>query len=192
MRKIKTIVAALFVLFLMNSCIIVSLNPCFTKNDVVYRHDFEGVWHDSDDVTWNITPRQTDKPGKNYMLEMTDKETTSVFVLHIAKLGEYLFLDFFPDVSDNDPIDNLFLSFHRIPVHSFALIKFVDDKVFLNIMNEDWFKEEIKNWPDLAYQEIEGLQVLTAPTQQIQKFLIENADNKKAFIENEIVLSKTE
>ncbi|MEA3443094.1 MAG: hypothetical protein U9R19_00045 [Bacteroidota bacterium] len=192
MRKIKAATLALVALFLMNSCIIISLSPCYTEKDVVYKQSFEGTWHDSNDALWKITPRQTAKPHTSYKLELTENGITSVFELHIAELENHYFLDFFPDVQENNLTEDIFLSLHRLPVHSFARMKFADKKIILNLMNEDWFKKQIESGQNIIpHREIEGLQILTATTEQIQKFLTSIAKNDKAFAENEIVLSKT-
>ncbi len=189
MKKSIGIALVFFSILLMNSCIIVSLNPCYTEDDLVFRNDFVGNWKDSDGDIWKISASAPDGSSSKYKLEVIDNDVVNFFELHIAQIGDYFFLDFFPDLDDKAFLENAFMELHRLPVHSFARMKFSGDSVQLFMLNEDWFKKQAEaDKLSVPFQEVEGIQVLIASTQEIQKFLHENATNPDAF-NNELVLT---
>ena len=154
-----------------------SLHPLYTEKDLVFEKKLVGTWSEGDGNkdTW-IFQQSSDNA---YELIHTQKGAPAKFDAHLVKLGEYLFLDLFPDQPDTK---NEFYKSHLIPAHTFSKITITNDVVHLSMFDNDWLKEMIsKKTVTIQHERIEETIILTAPTEELQKLVLQYADSEDAF-----------
>jgi len=177
------IVAGLFLIFL-SGCI-PSIHPLYTEEDIVFKTELLGSWKDGDSK-WVFAQR-----GENgYLLKYYEKEnyfmdttTFSDFEVTLLKLGKNYYLDFYP--GDNDQLDfsSLLIS-TLLPVHIFAKVDFVDEGVEISFFDRDWLEELLEeNRIRIAHEKTPEYFVLTASTDELQKFVIKYSDVEDAFFD---------
>lgn len=189
MRTLKLIVLlGIFVLSL--SCVL-SLNPLYTEKDLVVEPKIEGNWADKEgkeiwtfekasEKSYKLTIVQKEKSGESS--EKSETEEPVKFAVHLVKLGNYIFMDLYPQEPD---IKNDFYKWHLLPAHSFSRIWIEQDNVKISMLSIDWFKKMIeKKKVKIAYEKIdENRFVMTAPTEKLQKFVLKYAEDSEAFPE---------
>jgi len=202
MKTLKKIVllSAVF-LVLVTSCGIPSLHPLYTKKDLILDHHLEGVWiseeNSSEESVWKITKvknnqknedSKDDDSDKRYRLEHSQKGETVIFDLFLIKLGDATYLDFFPNEFP-DCYDSFFVIYHFLPVHTFAKVSFQKNQITINQFNEKFIKDLIeKNKIRISHEKVDDSILLTAPTEELQKFVMKYTDDENAYVDNPIIL----
>ncbi len=180
----------LFILLLgLSSCVITSLHPLYSEQTTVFREDMLGDWQAEDGDVWHFT--RDANGGKGYWLDIDDEDLNGPYSVHLVKLGDHYFLDLFPEVSDSlaSQLPSLAM---LLPTHNFMKIKFMDDGAmeiipFDTEYLESLFKEKRIR---IDYEETdEWGYILTASTEELQKFFVKYADDPKAFSDS-ILLHK--
>jgi hypothetical protein len=174
MRSAKFLILLGVVIFLAGC--VPSLHPLFTDKDLVFEQALVGSWVEEDGKsTWTFQ-----KSGENaYELVYTENEKPARFQAHLLKLGNYLFLDVFPEESD---MKNGLYKGLLIPAHGFAKIRIEKDSVRLDYLNPDWLKQMVDEKKiKIGHDFIGDSIILTAETKDLQKFAVEYADDNKAF-----------
>lgn len=211
--KMKTknrFIAISIILLFFSSCV-PSLHPLYHGYDRIEVAELEGKWiSDSKDI-WEFT-KVKDKPS--YILrysehleeEHSPESSLAILEANIVKLGGYYFMDLYP--GDNKSFDNLndMLEIHLLAVHTFAKLEIVDGQPYIYHMDPQWleklFKENkirIKHEiivdkanvtsPDnvfkspMTYKNI----ILTASTNELQKFISKYANDENAYLDAEIL-----
>jgi hypothetical protein len=184
MRKSKLVLAFLFVGALVG-CYVPSIHPLYTKQDLIFNTDLVGQWVESETgkSQWVFAKKE----DKSYALRITQEDKrVFVFTAHLLKVGEYHFLDIFPDTED-DTNDNFLLK-SMLPVHSFIRIKQLTPTLELEIMNTNWLNEFMKSNPEaikhetmLVGEKDEPLTVLTAKPKELQAFLTKHEKTEKVW-----------
>lgn len=202
--KIKFAISFVLLLIISSSCLITSLHPLYTKNDLVFNDTLLGTWTDDDSSTWvieryfqpdifgveNKKDSLKEKVTKTYKLTYISEKAGGELLLHISKLDNSFFIDFFPNIDGEEFLNNYFIEMHHLPVHSFGIIDINDSIVKINLLNEEWLSEKVESQEvDINIHEIEDWKLITSSTSEIQVFLIKYAKNKDAF-DNEIVLRR--
>jgi len=193
MKTKYLIIAAL--LFAIAGCV-PSLHPLYTKDTAVFHEDLLGTW-DSVEDTWTFTRNKDDElPG--YHLEFTNKKLFSSdtqtfhYDVHLVKLDEFYFLDFVRDLTaeEDDIMDDGIAP--MIPVHSFARVDFSSNKMKLRMFDYEFVKKLFKQQKIRLKHETlqDGKIVLTAPTEDLQKFVLKYADHPDAYISEETMTKR--
>jgi len=157
-----------------------SLNPLYTEKDLTFDPALVGVWSEQDDSqeTWAF-----EKAGeKQYKLVYTDKGKTGEFEVRLLKLGGTLYLDLFAEGDGlKDSKRNDFYLSHFIPGHTFAKVTQIGPTLRMAFMNPDWLKKLLEKDPKAIGHQLIGEDriVLTAPTRELQEFVLKHA--KEAF-----------
>jgi hypothetical protein len=194
--KPKHICVLVIFLIVMQGCLVKSLHPFYTDKDLVFKQELVGKWTDLDSATWVISQHKgftgllKDKaPVKAYDITFTDNKGTSKFVAHLFTLDSQLFLDFYPDeINTGNDLGN----YHLIPAHSLAKVKIEGGKILISWYNEEWLVKLFnQNRVRIAHERIpydpddhnrDNFQViLTAPTGELQKFIIKYGNDPQAF-----------
>lgn len=191
MRTLRWLVLALSMISLF-SCVW-SLLPLFEDRFLVSEPDLVGTWkEDGGEDTWTFEVAE----GKTYRLvqrqaeyelnlgQKTEKRPgdTAYFQARLGRLGEILFLDFYPADNDHSMPHNDWLTAHLIPAHTVARVWLAKDSLKLVFLDEGWISKAIENGQiTLAHVKTESGYVLTAPTAELQALILKHADDPKAF-----------
>jgi hypothetical protein len=189
MKKINIILLTTICLFL-SGCFIKSLYPFYTKKDIVYDPKIIGTWLDSDSSKWIIKQQMKwpVEPDSSYQIEIVEKKgKQGSFNAHLFRLNHNLYLDFFPNgkIGSND-----FVEMSIILTHSLAKIQYSGNNIKIQWFNEIWMgqlldqnkiriKHETIN--DNSYGNNERSYLLTASTEELQKFIIKYGNDTLAF-----------
>jgi hypothetical protein len=161
---------------LLAGCVVPSLHPLFTEEDLVFDPNLVGTWaEDGDEDTWTFQ-----EAGDNaYEFTYTEKGTPAQFQAHLARLDKFLFLDTYPQEPD---IENDLYKLHLIPAHNFFKIWIKGDTLRLASLDPDWLKDMIdQKKVNIAHERVDDSIVLTAPTKALQDFVLRYAEDAKAF-----------
>jgi hypothetical protein len=176
-------------LALVLSACVPSLNPLYTEHDLVFDPALVGHWAENDNAqdTWTF-----EKSGdQDYKAIYQEKGKTGEFDVHLVKLGERLFLDFYPQDDGIKEMDrNDFYRFHFLPVHTFARVSLSGSTVDMAFLDPDWLKKLLDREPKAIRHERRGEDgiILTASTKDLQTFLLKHAD--EAFGDKPTVLKR--
>ena len=202
MRTKKVLFYALATI--LGGCIpIMSIDPFYTSSDVVFEEKLLGTWADDTNdpnTTW-IFSRSEDDPNNTYKLIFIDeKGEKGLFAAHLVKLQDNLFLDLYPvesssEMDDSNKVDYPYgysLLF-MLPVHTILKVDSIEPQLILRLTQDEKIKELLKEHPDAAdYKEIEGRIVLTAPTKELQAFVLKYAEDERLFPDKIILEHKTD
>jgi len=155
-----------------------SLNPIYTEEDIVFNKQLIGIWaeEDKEKEKWIFEKNG----GNQYKLTYLEEGKKASFEAHLAKIGEYHFLNLYPD---DYASENTLYQCHFIPVHTFSKITIKEDEVVIKMMDPTWVEEKImKKEIDIEHAfSSKGNLLLTAPTKKLQEFVLRFAEEEEAF-----------
>ncbi|MBI5917699.1 MAG: hypothetical protein HY842_20200 [Bacteroidetes bacterium] len=215
-RKLAVIISAGILIVLMNSCI-PSLHPIYTADKLVTLKQLPGTWETQKEgenqgklqittpngpsgkpETWTFMAGE----GKSYLLIHEDEDGfKGAFDVHIIKLGETYFMDFYPaDMPDEksgslsgifketEQINN-FTKIHLLAVHTFAKLEITGKDLKISMFDPDFLKQLLERQQiRIKHEKTEGGYVLTASPEDLQKFASKYANEKEAFLDDPMVL----
>ena len=145
-----------------------SLHPVYTEADLAFDPALVGSWADStSDDRATITPS-----GKNaYHIALTDKDGTTRYTGHLARVNGRLVLDLLPDTRDL-PMTSAYSDALQ-PIHTFVYVELTAARLGLTTLNADSLAEYLRRRPKaIAHAIVENERVLlTASTRDVQAFL---------------------
>lgn len=210
MKKL-IVVTGIALVILMQGCVVKSLHPFYRAEDVVFREELLNSWVDSDGAKWSV--RRSKFSKSTYEMHwLHNGERDVVFLAHLFKLGEDLYLDFYPEGDNQMSDDFAMFNMHLLPVHSVAKVHVLNNsEVTIKWFNEEWMNSlfeqnrikishetlsddqrvesddpNVKN----AAKSVETQYVLTASTDELQKFLIKYGNEDKNFDDENTVWLK--
>ncbi len=143
------------------------------------------------------------KEEDGYLLIHQDgKGRKAAFEIFVVKLGDDYFMDFYltdfpkgekPNLSDDifDVQKNELAAYHVIPVHTFAKLIIIGDEVKIKMFDPDFLEKLFKQRQiRIKHEVLEDGYVLTAPPEELQKFVEKYADHHEAYFRDVIVLNK--
>lgn len=202
MKKANCVLAFLVVGILVG-CYVPSIHPLYTKQDVIFNPELVGHWVEAEKgkSQWVFVQKE----DKAYGLRITQEDKkVYVFTAYLLKVGDYHYLDLFPDTEDDT--NDSFLLKSMLPVHTFIRIKQLAPSLDVEVMNSDWLAKVLKESPALIKHEKmpvgekdkeEYLTVLTAQPKELQAFLVKHEKNDKfwnklnSFKKNSVPEAKT-
>ncbi|MGD8501181.1 MAG: hypothetical protein PVJ86_11070 [Phycisphaerales bacterium] len=162
---------------LLGGCI-PSLYPLYTDETLIFDERLIGRWV-GEEETWQFS-----KAGeKEYEARVLQEDKEACFEAHLVKLGGMMYLDIFP--ASNETLESLpeIYRAHLLPAHTFMRVDQIEPDLQLRWVNAGELLEKDPNL--LKHEKIDDDRiVLTASTEDIQKFVVEHA--------NDIVLDVTE
>lgn len=191
---------------ILTGCFVKSLHPFYKERDIIFKKELIGTWTDKDSSVWKIEQGSRSAgllkpamPDNTYRITFTEKKGTSVFRATLFHLGGKLFLDFYPEEVD---CANEMMASHLVPMHTVARVEMSSGKLVIRWYNEDWLLDLFKqNKIRIAHEKIpvdpgsangDFQVVLTAPTDELQKFMLKYSDDPEAFKNDfTFVLTKT-
>jgi hypothetical protein len=186
MKKAKSVLAFL-VVGILAGCYVPSIHPLYTKQDVIFNPELVGQWRDSEagKSQWVFVQKE----DKAYGLRITQEDKkVFVFTAYLLKVGDYHYLDLFPDTEDET--NDSFLLKNMLPVHTFIRIKQLTPTLDVEVMNSEWLAKVLKESPALIKHEKmpvgekekeEYLTVLTAQPKELQAFLVKHEKTDKVW-----------
>lgn len=177
---------------LLQGCIVKSLHPFFFENDVVFKTELLNEWVDQDSGKWVIT--RVKEKSNAYSMKFTKDDKEAIFMVHLFALEGEFYLDFLPLSSSASTVD--IFELHLLPTHSVAKLVMVgQDEVQIKWFNEEWLRSLFEqNRIKIAHETISDelpkdnddvMYVLTAATDELQKFLIKYGNEGAAFDNND-------
>jgi len=155
-----------------------SLHPLYTDQDVIFDPLLVGEWeNDGGKQTWTFA-----KSGDNaYSVIFVGRdEKKGEFLVHLVKVGDHQFLDFFPQKPDLPQND--FYKGHLMPVHTFMRVDRQGDSLELSFLKPDWIRDYLRAHPEaIKHEEVDNSILLTAQPKQLQAFVLENGDSPEAW-----------
>ncbi|HTF16999.1 MAG TPA: hypothetical protein VK658_02940 [Chryseolinea sp.] len=187
-------------LAMLQGCIVKSLHPFFKNSDAVFRKDLINHWTDQDGNQWQILPVKESKVAYELRHFKGGEQPEEVFIAHLFKLDDHLYLDFFP-VSSDDQADDMMFNMHLIPAHSIArVVKLSDKEIQIRWLNEKWLRSLFtQNKIKISHEVVRDVNVeddsdlnyvLTASTDELQKFIVKYGDEDEAFVDDNTVWLK--
>lgn len=200
-RKSLFIIALLAVS--LSSCVY-ALFPIYTPETIVFKKELLGIWetdsalfqlrfevYDETKAKGQLNFRhrhgsyqevETDKSYKLTIYDLQNPEATESFQAHLVRLGDHHFLDLIPLLEHrNDNLGNNFMA-----LHSFAKVRiqkegFVLSQFDLTKLNELFESNLIR----LRHENVNGTVLITAQSEELQKFLKRYAADQSVFEESE-------
>lgn len=187
----------------MAGCVpIVSLNPLFMKETIVFDEKLLGGWvedsnNPSEAWNWEFTrfeegtakglPKELQSESKRvYRLNLTHKDLGNwVLAACLVKLGDRRFLDIFSDQfpPGQSEAEKMYNGLFLLRSHSFLRVDAVGDQLKLSITFDKEFKKLVEAEPKaVAYVMTERGPVLTATTKELQAFVTKYADDERLFL----------
>lgn len=189
---------------LLSACL-TSVHPLYTQETLTFDNRLLGQWQEAHFITiQNGTTLKTDDEGfwrfqrmqpetgkpfyrLTHLGEGAGEGDTAYFDVHLLRLGNQLFVDFYPE---EVPLRNSLAAMMLFPGHVFAKVSFEENLVRMHLFNGDWLVDLIQeNRIRISHEDTEDHTLLTAPTEELQKFVLKYAGEEKAY-GNEIILSR--
>nr|WP_319267793.1 hypothetical protein [uncultured Draconibacterium sp.] len=198
--KTRNILLIATITLLLSGCVVYSFYPLYTESDLFENDLLLGEWLEDENPdivlngendVWKFThPFVGDKKDgirdkKRYVLTLSSNEDgvlkESKFEVHIIKLADQYFLDFYTE--DYGDEENITLAdLHLVPVHTFAKLTVSEDKLEIRWFDPDWLEDLIKENKIRIHHEDNGdFILLTAKPKELQKFVSKYVDSEEAF-----------
>jgi hypothetical protein len=210
--KSKLITLLVLVGMMMTSCAVKSLHPFYKEDNLYFDPNLIGTWIESnkDSTRWHVNQiyfSYGEGEGKKefrsngYAVGHEDRkkkecEETKIttYDVFLFKLNNQIYADFclplFPEIH----LDNL-------RIHNLAKVMIHNDEITFTFFSGDWLAELIETnkiriahefiqYPKPMSMKYKGEYVLTASTDELQKFLIKYGNDPKAFVNKPINLDE--
>jgi len=142
----------------------VAIHPLYTSQDLASDLPLEGAWAGNGGEVWQIA-----KSGDGYDVNSTEG---SKYKVHLLRLNDYEFVDV---SSKSDPDIG-------VAGHLFGKIRMAGDEMYVSLIDETWLKHMVDAGQAPQSTIGEGQQiVLTAPTSDLQKFVLLHAADPDAW-----------
>jgi hypothetical protein len=196
--KTRTILAMLILIILAISCI-PSLYPLYRDKDLIFDERLLGLFNTDGNITdmdtwefekldWQAENKSGNdwneyRSGKTYKMTAMENGKKAEFAVHLVKLGKNYYLDFFPV---KYKIEHEMLYWHLVPAHIFGKIEFIGNDIVMNWFDGDFLTKMIdSNKVKISHKMLENSILLTANTEELQKFVKKFGDNPEAFLDQD-------
>jgi hypothetical protein len=178
MKKLSLILP---LLILLCGCFVVALHPLYTEKDVIFDSKLVGDWREDKEEPdiWKF-----EKSGESlYRLTILQKEVTNIFDARLVKLQTNLFMDLELSENARNQIENMGLyGVWLVPGHVFFKVKLDNSKLHLNPLAPDWLKDTLATNPAaVKHENLDKRIILTASTEELQKFVLKYVNDTNAF-----------
>jgi hypothetical protein len=193
---------------LLGGCVpVMSLQPLFTAETVVFDGRLLGTWNEPDsDNVWEFTRLEPEavealpdalkgEPIKAYRLNIrAEKRLGGSLVAALVKLQDQLYLDVFPDKlpsgqkMDSEETKLPFNAVFFVPTHTFLKVNITDDRLAMHITDDEGIQKLLEAEPGaIQCTAVDDRLVLTASTKELQAFVTKYANDDRVF-DSEITL----
>jgi len=196
--RAKTLVFYLLAALLGGCIPIFSINPLYTEKDVVFKEELLGAWADanSPEGAWEFKRDDESKNVYTLIVDIGDN-AKGLFDTHLVDLKGQLFLDVYPaqkgfdqtmeslEEKAKDPNSTVWpLNFaFLVPVHTFIKVDSIEPMLTMRLTDDELMKKLLEQDPNAVRHAVleEDRVVLTAPTKELQAFVLKYADGDKLF-----------
>jgi len=169
MRWMATVLAGAAPVLLAGCGRVLSVNPLYTDATSAMEPALAGVW-EQDDGSGILVVRDTDKNTYSVVIVPTEQGSdVQAFDVRLVRIGGLLFADCI-ERRDAD-----------IPGHMLALVTLAEDKLQVALPDEDWLKSEKPDFPVPAHNFNDKTLILTAPTVEVERFMVRCAATSSCF-----------
>ncbi len=200
--KVLILAAVITVALFMSGCVVLSFYPLYTEDTVILDDRIIGNWESfgdgsfgNDTVVWEISfPKEIKKMKKNHPFDTNNilnkntyelttyqkssPEDSAVFHLHLVKIGNNHYVDFFPVEWEKE---NILLMTHLMHAHTFAKIEF-GKNVRIKWINPDRLEELIeKNQIRIRHEDNGIYKLITAKPEELQKFMKKYGNDDRTY-----------
>ena len=175
MKTNPLILPAILLTASISSCTVFSVHPLYTENNLAQDNHLIGLWKEAaeGDAFVSIT-----QEGRSYSVTYMEDEDTLVYEGNYLKLGDDYFMDLFPD---KDEFPELMMN-NYFPVHSFQKIILDGTKMTVLMFDgEKMIKLFEQNRIRLKHELFEDYVLITAGTEDLQKFIQKYSSNSESF-----------
>ena len=143
----------------------VSLHPFVAENEAVVDNRLSGVWFDTDDM---YVIRQEDK---GYSITYSDKKGSKPYKLEalMIKVGDAQILDLIPAEED----------VFQVPAHTPMRVWVEGATLRIAFLDAKWLVAHATT--ELATQQVNGRTLITAPSEDVTRFLLTYGADTRAF-----------
>jgi hypothetical protein len=186
-----------FLAAVLGGCVpVASLYPLYEEKDILFEEKLLGIWSDnSGDATWQFT-RAEDDPNAYKLLFQDDEGKKGLFIAHLVRVSDKLFLDVSPmkfpcDIEDANNTQWFYNSFFLVPMHTFLTVDSIEPELKMRLLFEDkaekFFERELNA---ISYVSVEDRIVLNAPPKELQAFLIKHLNDEEFFSDPVVLVRK--
>lgn len=190
--------ALLAISVVLSGCVCLSIHPLYSGNDTTFEPALLGTWALKSDVAEAAnggespaTFKFADAGEGTYTLTHTVADgASSSFQVHLVRIGEALFLDLYPDRSDEELGATWLYTFQLLGMHQFLYVEQLEPELVVREMNYDWLADQLAADPALLKNEAvyvdegdEPFYILTAQPAELQQFYAANIDTEGAYFD---------
>lgn len=191
----------------LSGCLVSSLHPFYKMKDKVFDRALVGNWIDTDSSLWVIRANtmsegfmsnKPDRPDSTYSITYYEsKDAVTYLQGTLFILNGQRYVDFFPS-PDADHCSSDMTSFHHVPVHTLARMQFKKDTVMFFWFGEEWLSDLFENNRIRINHETVNANadyerhILTAETDDLQKFILKYMNDEKTTSEIESAFASGE
>ena len=202
MKKTLCILSVSCLLFSLSGCL-TTLYPIFHEKDAIFNEHILGYWKCTDkgknisftefkkipeDRKPELSPGIRKISDQGYLVSRIDSmgQITDQYFVFLAKIGKNYYLDYYPAEMQSQRNVNRFYKSHFIKVHSSYMFDFKDNDHFeMKRFDQDFLDKLISNNKiNIRHEVIGGRNLITASTDDLQKFIITYSNNADAFGDN--------
>lgn len=182
MKRTFVFLVALTIILVV-SCV-PSLYPFYTEKDLFTDEKYEGFWKSEND--WLYISKDSDDCKlliiENENMLISSHYNMSLFDITLFQLNDHPFIDLYP--SENSMHGTSLYKEHLVAAHSLAKVSLHDDSLLLFHQNPDFVEKLLKERRiRIKHEQTEDKFILTAPTADLQKFVIKYMNEPEAFLE---------
>ncbi len=176
------------VILCMNSCLVTTLNPIYTSKDLVFNTQILGDWIGGkiiwtfikdDNNSYSLSYKECDDPINNP--EEYSSCTLAEFKTHLVELNDEYYMNFLPTNFMNT--ENTFIRTHIKSMNSFVKVEVDEEMLRVSLFNTQWFESYIEENPkEIDFVKHEEGVIITATTEELQKFIKKHASDPEVFI----------
>ena len=190
--KRTIVIVTILAMAAMSGCLVSSLHPFYKVEDKIYDPAMVGNWIDGDSSIWSITPSQ----GSEYFMgpEIMDsayqityfeeEDKKGIFIGTLFQIKGITYVDFYPD-TDEEHCSTELTCWHHFPTHTLARVQMNKDSILLYWFGEEWLNDLFEqNRIRIRHETVDLMDdysrhVLTASTEELQKFIKKYANDPK-------------
>ncbi|MEN8157320.1 MAG: hypothetical protein ABFS10_10225 [Bacteroidota bacterium] len=201
MKRSKVFILIL-ALAAMSGCLVSSLHPFFKEEDKYFDTTMVGYWMDGDSAIWTILPNMVkerhmgpEKHDSSYTITYyEDVDAYSILTGTLFQLNGVDYVDFLPHPNEDHCTSDM-TSFHHVPVHTLARVQYSKDSIMMYWYGDDWLNDLFEqNRIRIKHEKIpsgnSGRHLLTADTEELQKFIEKYANDPKTAEDIEAIFAK--